>query len=102
MLIRCNARSIRLTIAHYVIMYIPNKGELWQIALNDSSDKEFQDFLKLYKDYTKEPRTILIFSERLQVCHQIYIIIKWLLLRKLKQLKAKLSKQSSVQFRQTN
>ena len=90
MLIRCNARSIRLTIAHYVIMYIPNKGELWQIALNDSSDKEFQDFLKLYKDYTKEPRTILIFSERLQVCHQIIYYYKMAIAEKIKTIESKI------------
>ena len=77
MLIRCNARSIRLTIAHYVIMYIPNKGE-------------FQDFLKLYKDYTKEPRTILIFSERLQVCHQIIYYYKMAIAEKIKTIESKI------------
>ena len=35
-------------------MKIPNKGELQQIASNNSSDIEFNDFMKLYKDYTKE------------------------------------------------
>ena len=36
-------------------MKIPNKRELQQIVLNHSSDISFKDFMKLYKDYTKEP-----------------------------------------------
>ena len=36
-------------------MEIPNKRELQQIVLNHSSDTEFKDFMKLYKDYTTEP-----------------------------------------------
>ena len=36
-------------------MKMPNKQELQQIALNHSRDIEFRDFIKLYKDYTKEP-----------------------------------------------
>ena len=36
-------------------MKIPNKRLLQQIASNHSSDIDFKDFMKLYKDYTKEP-----------------------------------------------
>ena len=36
-------------------MKIPNKRELKQIATNSSSDIDFKYFMKLYKDYTKEP-----------------------------------------------
>ena len=36
-------------------MKIPNKRELQQAASNNSSDIDFKDFMKLYKDYTKEP-----------------------------------------------
>ena len=36
-------------------MKIPNKRELQQTASNNSSDIDFKDFMKLYKDYTKEP-----------------------------------------------
>ena len=31
------------------------KRELQQIASDHSSDIKFKDFMKLYKDYTKEP-----------------------------------------------
>ena len=39
----------------YFIMKIPNKRELQQIVRNHLPDIEFKDFMKLYKDYTKEP-----------------------------------------------
>ena len=42
------------------ITKIPNKRELQQIALNNSSDIAFKDFTKLYKDYTKEPFSLLV------------------------------------------
>ena len=39
---------------YYFIMKIPNKKEVQHITFNHSSDVEFKDFMKLYKDYTKE------------------------------------------------
>ena len=53
-------KTIRLNATHYVIMKIPNKGELQQIASNHSSDIDFKDFMKLYKDYTKKPYSFLV------------------------------------------
>ena len=41
-------------------MKIPNKRELQQIASNHSSGIEFKDFIKLYKDYSKEPFSFLV------------------------------------------
>ena len=40
-------------------MKIPGKRELQQIASNSSSDIDFEDFMKMYRDYTKKS----IFSE---------------------------------------
>ena len=48
-------KTIRLSVTHYFVMKIPNKRELQQITSNHSSDIDFKDFTKLYKDYTKEP-----------------------------------------------
>ena len=45
---------------HYFIMKIPNKRELQQIVSNHSSDIDFKDFMKLYKDYTEEPYSFLV------------------------------------------
>ena len=44
-------KIIRLNGSHYFIMKIPNKRELQQIASNHSSDIDFKDFMKLYKEY---------------------------------------------------
>ena len=48
-------KTVRLNATHYFIMKIPNKKELQQIASNHSSDIGFKDFMKLYKEYPKEP-----------------------------------------------
>ena len=41
-------------------MKISNKRELQQIASNRLSDIDFKDFMKLYKDYTKQPFSFLM------------------------------------------
>ena len=48
-------KDVRLNSTHFFIMKILNKRELQQIALNHSSDIDFKDFMKIYKEYTKEP-----------------------------------------------
>ena len=53
-------KTLRLNATHYFIMKIPNKRELQQIASNHSSDIEFKDFMKLYKDNTKDPFSFLV------------------------------------------
>ena len=40
---------------HYFITKIPNRKELQQIASNHSSDLGFKEFMKLFKEDTKEP-----------------------------------------------
>ena len=41
-------KDVRLNSTHFFIMKIPNKKELQQIALNHSSDIEFEDFMKMF------------------------------------------------------
>ena len=53
-------RSIRLNATHYFIMKISTKGELQQIASNHSFEINFKDFMKLYKEYTKDPYSFLV------------------------------------------
>ena len=43
-------KTITLNATYYFIMKILNKRELQQIASNHSSDIDFKDFMKLYKD----------------------------------------------------
>ena len=37
-------RNVRLHLTNYLVMKIPSKGELQQIAFNHLSDIDFQDF----------------------------------------------------------
>ena len=70
-------KTIRLIATHYFIMKISNKREIQHIASNHSSDIDFKGFVKLYKEYTKEPfakelnTKELIFREKCNFCHQI-------------------------------
>ena len=50
----------RLNAAHYFVMKIPNKRELQQIVSNHLSDIDFKNFMKLYKDYSKESYSFLV------------------------------------------
>ena len=40
-------KDVRLTSIHFFIMKISNNGELQEIALNHSSDIDFEDFKKI-------------------------------------------------------
>ena len=54
------ALNYKIKAALCFIMKILNKRELQQIASNNLSDIDFKDFMKLYKDYTKEPYPFLM------------------------------------------
>ena len=56
---------------YYFIMKIPSKKELQHITLNHSSDSEFKDFMKLYKDYTKELCWFLVNNASLSSDNQV-------------------------------
>ena len=58
----------RLNVTYYFIVNIPNKIELQQITSNHLSEIDFKNFMKLYKDYIKEP---CCFYWTIQICHQI-------------------------------
>ena len=46
-------------------MKIPNKWELKQIASQNSSDIDFQDFINLYKKCTPKPYSFLVIDNTL-------------------------------------
>ena len=48
-------KDVRLNSTHYLIMKINNKRELQNIAINHSADIDYQDFIKIYRECTKEP-----------------------------------------------
>ena len=59
-------KDVRLNSTHFFIMKILNKRELQQTALNHSSDIDFKDFMKIYKERTKEPYSFLLNDTILQ------------------------------------
>ena len=52
-------KDIRLNSKHYLILKINNKRELQNIAINHSADIDYQDFMKIYRECTKEPFNFL-------------------------------------------
>ena len=59
-------KDVRLNSTHFFIMKILNKRELQQIALNHSLDIDLKDFMKIYKECTKEPYSFLVNDTTLQ------------------------------------
>ena len=58
-------KVVRLNSTHFFMMKVLNKRELQQNALNHSSDINFKDFIKIYKSFTAEPYSFLVFDAAL-------------------------------------
>ena len=52
-------KDVRLNLTHYLIMKINNKRELQNIAINHSADIDYKDFVKIYRECTKESYSFL-------------------------------------------
>ena len=52
-------KDVRLNSTHYLIMKINNKRELQNIAINHSAGIDYKDFIKIYKECTKQPYNFL-------------------------------------------
>ena len=52
-------KDVRLNSTHYLIMKINNRRELQNIAINHSADIDYGDFMKIYRECTKEPFNFL-------------------------------------------
>ena len=50
--------DVRLNSTHYLIMKINNKKELQNIATNHSTEIDYKDFIKIYRECTKKNRII--------------------------------------------
>ena len=48
-------KDVRLNTTHFIISKIPNRRELQQIAINQSSDISTEDFINIYRNCTAEP-----------------------------------------------
>ena len=58
-------KDVRLNSTHYFIMKINNRKELQNIAINYSADIDYKDFMKIYREYTKEPYSFLTIDTKL-------------------------------------
>ena len=47
-------KDVSLISTHYLILKINNKRELQNVAINDSANIDYQDFMKIYRKSTKE------------------------------------------------
>ena len=52
-------KDVRLNSIHYLIIKINNKRELQNTVINHSADIDYQDFIKMYRECTKEPHNFL-------------------------------------------
>ena len=52
-------KDVRLNSTHYFIMKINNRKELQNIGINHSADNDYKDFMKIYRECTKEPYNFL-------------------------------------------
>ena len=58
---------MRLNCTHYIIFKLNNKRELQNITINHSTDIDYKNFVKIYRDCTKEPYTFLTIDAALPV-----------------------------------
>ena len=53
------SKDVKLSSANYFIMKINNKREIQNIAIDHSGDIDYKDFMKIYREWTKEPYNFL-------------------------------------------
>ena len=58
-------KDFRLNSTYYLIMKISNKRELQNIAINHSVDIDYQDFMNIYRECTREPYNVLTIDTKL-------------------------------------
>ena len=69
--IRCRKLNISLVFitqsysTHYLIMKINNRRELQSISINHSADNDYSDFMKIYRECTREPYSLLTIDNAL-------------------------------------
>ena len=64
-------KDVRLDTTHFFISKIPNKRELWEIAINHSSDISTKDFINIYRKCTAEPYSFFINDTTLASDHPL-------------------------------
>ena len=64
-------KDVRLNSTHYLIMKINNWKELQNIPINHSSNIDYQDFMKIYRECTKEPFNFLAIDTTLPASNHL-------------------------------
>ena len=59
-------KYVILNSTHYLIMKINSKRELQNIAQNHSENIDYKEFVKIYREYTREPYSFLTIDTTLQ------------------------------------
>ena len=52
-------KDVRLNSTHYLIMKINNRKELQNIAINNSGDIDYKKFVRIYREFTRNPYSFL-------------------------------------------
>ena len=52
-------KNVRLNSTHYLIMKIHNRRKIQQIAIDHSTDIDYKDFLRIFRNCTNEPYSFL-------------------------------------------
>ena len=61
-------KDVRLNSTHYLIKKINNKRELKNTAINHSTGIDYQDFIKIHRECTKESYNVLTIDTTLPAC----------------------------------
>ena len=57
-------KDVRLNCTHYILFKLNNKRELQNIAINHSADIDYDDFIKMYRYYIREPFNFLTINTK--------------------------------------
>ena len=64
-------KDARLNSTHYLILKINNRKELQNIAINHSTDIDYKDFMKIYRECTKRPFDFLTIDTTLSASNPL-------------------------------
>ena len=64
-------KDVRLNSTYYLIMKINNRRKLQNIAINHSGDIDYENFMKIKRNCTKEPYNFLTIDTTLPVSNPL-------------------------------
>ena len=64
-------KDVRLNSTYFLIMKINNKGELQSITVDHSADIDHKDFMKIYRECTREPFSFLTIDATLPASYHL-------------------------------